>query len=200
MGIAVLAGYATSGAFATRYTSMVFPLVLLMAAYGTRAFASTRVLTGVLVVLALLGFASGIRNMGGERTEAGHIASYITAQGNPGDVVAFCPDQLGPAVTRKLPAGFDAVRFPDFGNPRLVNWVDYAERQRSITPKEFAKRLDERAAGKTLWFVWSGGYRTVGSKCPTIAAQLALLRPGGRPVLAPGPQYERATLSQYAPG
>jgi hypothetical protein len=200
MAIAVVAGYVTSGAFATRYTAMVFPLVLLLAAYGTGAFTSTRVRAGVLVVLAVLGFVSGIRNVGGERTQAGHIASYIAAQGKPGDVVAFCPDQLGPAVTRKLPAGFDAVSFPDFSDPHLVDWVDYAERQRSVTPTDFAAKLNERAAGKTLWFVWSGGYRTVQNKCQAIAAQLVVLRPGGHAVLSSGPQFEHAWLYQYAAG
>jgi mannosyltransferase len=200
MAIAVVAGYVTSGAFATRYTAMVFPLVMLLAAYGATALTSPKVQAGVLVVLAVLGFVSGIRNVGGERTQAGHVASYIVAQGRPGDVVAVCPDQLGPALTRLLPAGFDAVRFPDFGDPRLVNWVDYAKRQRSVTPDEFARRLNERAAGKTLWFVWSSGYRTVQSKCQAIASQLVVLRPGGHAVLASGAQFEHSWLYQYAPG
>jgi uncharacterized membrane protein len=198
--LAVAAGYATAGAFASRYTAVVFPLVLLVAAYGVGAFADLRVRSGVLVVLALLGLIGGVRNTVDERTQAGHTAAYITAQGKPGDVVAFCPDQLGPAVTRKLPEHFDAVSFPDFSNPRLVNWVDYAERQRSVTPQDFAGQLNERAAGKTIWFAWSSGYRTVKSKCQDIAARLVELRPGGHAVLASGPQFEHEWLYQYGPG
>jgi hypothetical protein len=200
MAFAVLAGYATSGAFATRYTAVVFPIVILLAGFGATAFADVRVRAGVLVVLALLGLVSGVRNVGGERTQAGHVAAYIAAQGAPGDVVAFCPDQLGPAVTRKLPAGFDAVSFPDFSDPRLVDWVDYAERQRSVTPQDFAAKLAERAEGKTIWLVWSGGYRTVMGRCQAIAARLVELRPGGHAVLTSGPQFEHEWLYQYGPG
>lgn len=197
--LAVAAGYATGGAFASRYTAVVFPIVLLVAAFGATLFVDRRVRAGVLVVLALLGLIGGWRNTIGERTQAGHVASYIATYGSPGDVVAFCPDQLGPSVTRKLPSGFDTVRFPDFGDPRLVDWVDYAERQKSITPTAFAEKLEQRATGHTLWFVWSGGYRTVTSKCQRIAARLVELRPGGHAVLASGPQFEHEWLYQYGP-
>jgi hypothetical protein len=200
MLLAVAAGYATAGAFASRYTAVVFPLVLLIAAYGVHVFSDLRVRAGVLVLLALLGLLGGVRNTVDERTQAGHVAAYITAQGQPGDVVAFCPDQLGPAVTRKLPEHFDAVSFPDFSDPRLVNWVDYADRQHSVTPQDFAAKLLERAEGKTIWFVWSGGYRTVMSRCQDIAARLVVLRPGGHAVLASGEQFEHEWLYQYGPG
>jgi hypothetical protein len=200
MLVAIVAAYATAGAFASRYTAVVYPLVLLLAAYGTGVLTDVRVRAGVLVFLALIGVVGGTRNLRGERTQAGHVAAYINEQGSPGDVVAFCPDQLGPSTTRLLHAGFDMVDFPDFSNPRLVNWVDYAKRQRSVKPKVFAAELHQRAAGKTIWFVWSGGYRTVGSKCETIAAQLVVLRPGGHAVLASGPQFEHEWLYQYGPG
>ena len=200
MVISIVAAYATNGAFASRYTAVVFPLVLLVAAYGTGVFTDVRVRGGVLVVLALLGLLGGVRNTDDERTQAGHIASYIVAQGKPGDVVAFCPDQLGPAVTRKLPSTFEEVSFPDFSDPHLVDWVDYAERQASVKPQTFAERLSQRAAGKTIWYVWAGGYRTVKSKCQDVAARLVELRPGGHAVLAIGPQFEHAWLYQYGPG
>jgi uncharacterized membrane protein len=200
MLVAVVAGYATQGAFASRYTAVVFPLVVLVAAYGAGVFADVRVRGGVLVVLALLGLLGGVRNTVEDRTQAGTVGAYIVAQGSPGDVVAVCPDQLGPSLTRELTAGFDTVRFPDFGDPRLVDWVDYAERQRSVTPEAFAERLDERAAGKTIWFVWSSGYRTVMGKCQAIAARLVQLRPGGRAIIASGSDFEHEWLYQYGPG
>jgi hypothetical protein len=199
MAVAVAAGYATAGAFASRYTAIIFPFVILIAAYGVHVFTDQRVRVGVLALLALLGLVGGVRNAVEERTQAGHLASYIAAQGKPGDVVAFCPDQLGPSVTRKLPAGFETVAFPDFSDPHLVNWVDYAERQRSVTPSDFGTALDRRAAGRTIWFVWSGGYRTVMGKCQRIAAQLEVLRPGGHEVVPSAGQFEHASLYQYGP-
>ncbi|MCU1374110.1 MAG: Dolichyl-phosphate-mannose-protein mannosyltransferase, partial [Actinomycetia bacterium] len=103
-------------------------------------------------------------------------------------------------VSRELPTGFDLVAFPDFSNPRLVNWVDYAERQHSVPHEEFAHRLQARADGHTIWFVWASGYRTVKSTCQDVAADLVKLRPGGRAVLATGPQFEHMWLYQYGPG
>jgi hypothetical protein len=115
-------------------------------------------------------------------------------------VVAFCPDQLGPSVSRLLPDGFDLVDFPDFSDPHLVNWVDYAERQQSVGHQDFARRLDERAGGHGIWFVWSGGYRTVKGTCQAIAADLVELRPGGHAVVASGSQFEHMWLYQYGSG
>jgi hypothetical protein len=200
MLLAVVAGYATSGAFASRYTAVVFPIVVLLAAFGTSVFADVRVRGGFLVVLALLGLLGGVRNAATDRTQAGQVASYIAAQGRPGDVVAFCPDQLGPSVSRLLPDGFDLVDFPDFSDPHLVNWVDYAERQQSVGHQDFARRLDERAGGHGIWFVWSGGYRTVKGTCQAIAADLVELRPGGHAVVASGSQFEHMWLYQYGSG
>ena len=49
------------------------------------------------------------------------------ATGRPGDVVAYCPDQLGPAVDRLLPSGrYQQTTFPRGTGPGFVNWVDYA--------------------------------------------------------------------------
>lgn len=199
MAIAVAAGYATGGAFASRYTAVVFPLVVLLAAYGSTVLTDVRVRAGVLVVLALLGLVGSTRNLVTQRTQGGQIGRYIAANGGPGDVVAFCPDQLGPAVMRSLPATFDAVTFPDLGDPRLVDWVDYADRQRSGDARRFAATLDRRAGDHTVWLVWSAGYRTLGSKCEGAASALKNLRPGGTAVVASGDEFEHAWLYQYGP-
>ena len=43
--------------------------------------------------------------------------------------MAYCPDQLGPAVNRLLPAGrYLQTTFPRGTGPAFVNWVDYARR------------------------------------------------------------------------
>ncbi|HVM52759.1 MAG TPA: glycosyltransferase family 39 protein [Acidimicrobiales bacterium] len=199
MGLAVLAGYATSSAFASRYTAGVFPLVLLVAAYGITRLPRETIQGGFVAVLAVLGLVGAVDNALTQRTQGGQIARYIAAHGDAGDVVAFCPDQLGPSVTRVLPAGFDQLTFPDGGSPRFVDWVDYEERMVSGDPAAFATALDERAAGATVWLVWSGGYRTLGASCETIADQLHRLRPGGTAVVASGEEFEHAWLYQYGP-
>jgi hypothetical protein len=199
MALAVAAGYATSSAVASRYTAGVFPLVLLVAAYGVTRLPGPAVRAGVLAIAAVLGLVRGVDNFGTQRTEAGTIARYITANGAPGDLVAFCPDQLGPAVARLLPAGFDEATFPRGRAPQLVDWVDYAAKVRAADPASFAKGLDERAGQHTVWLVWSGGYRTLGTRCETLADELRRLRPGGTAVVPSSTQFEHAWLYQYGP-
>jgi hypothetical protein len=199
MGFAVLAGYATASAFASRYTAGVFPLVLLVAAYGVTRLPGAAVRAGALALLSVLGLIRGVDNFGTQRTEAGTIARYITANGRPGDLVAFCPDQLGPAVARLLPKGFAEETFPRGRAPQLVDWVDYAAKVRAGDPAAFAKQLDSRAAAHTVWLVWSGGYRTLGTRCETLADELRRIRPGGTAVVASSTQFEHAWLYQYGP-
>lgn len=199
MALAVVAGYATASAFASRYTAGVFPLVLLVAAYGVTRLPRPAIQAGALAVLAALGLVRGVDNLLRQRTEAGKIASYITANGAPGDLVAFCPDQLGPAVARLLPAGFDERTFPRGAPPQRIDWVDYAAKVRAGDPTRFAQDLDVRASGRTVWLVWSGGYRTLGTRCETLTDELRRLRPGGTAVVTSGDEFEHAWLYQYGP-
>jgi uncharacterized membrane protein len=199
MALAVLAGYATASAFASRYTAGVFPLVLLVAAYGVTRLPREALQASAVAVLAVLGLIGGVDNLRVQRTQGGEIARYIAANGHPGDVVAFCPDQLGPAVARELPAGFDALTFPAGRSPRFVDWVDYAKKMRAGDPARFASMLDGRARSATVWLVWSGGYRTLDTQCETLTDQLRRLRPGGTAVVTSGTEFEHAWLYQYGP-
>jgi uncharacterized membrane protein len=199
MAIAVAAGYASSSAFASRYTAGVFPLALLVAAYGATRLPRESMQALLVGVLAVLGVIGGVDNLRTQRTQAGEIASYIATNGHAGDVVAYCPDQLGPAVSRLLPAAFDQLTFPDGDAPQFVDWVDYEERIQAKDPVAFATGVDERAGSNTVWLVWSGGYRTLGSSCETITDQLRRLRPGGTAVVTSNEAFEHAWLYQYGP-
>jgi hypothetical protein len=199
MGLAVVAGYATASAFASRYTAGVFPIVLLVAAYGVTRLPRPSIQVGAVAVLAVLGLVGGVDNLVSQRTQGGQIARYIAANGAPGDVVAFCPDQLGPSVARVLPDGFDELTFPASKPPQRVDWVDYAAKVRAGDPVRFAQEIDRRAGDRTVWLVWSGGYRTLGTRCETITDQLRKLRPGGTAVVSSGDEFEHAWLYQYGP-
>jgi mannosyltransferase len=198
--LAVVAGYLTAGAFASRYTAVVFPLVVLLAAKGVTAVPGDLVKGGLLAVVALLGLAGGVRNLVTNRTQNGDIARYIAANGSPGDAVGFCPDQLGPATVRHLPDGFDAVTYPQLGDPRFVDWADYAAKQRAGDPAAVAAELDRRAGDGFVWLVWSGDYRTLDDRCQELVDELLALRPGGVPVVESGGEFEHAWLYQYGPG
>ena len=199
MGIAVVAAYATASAFASRYTAGVFPIVILVAAYGVTRLPRAGVQTLVLTAVAALGLVGGVDNALSSRTQGGDVARYIATHGTAGDVVAYCPDQLGPSVSRLLPDGFDQLTFPDGASPRFVDWVDYEAKIRAGDPAAFAAGLHERAGDQTVWLVWSGGYRTLGGACETVVDQLRRLRVGGAAVVISGDEFEHAWLYQYGP-
>src|SRR5205085_2444932 len=181
--IAGLASYASQAAFASRYTAVVMPLVLLVAAFGVTMLMDARVRAGFLVILAVLGLIGTIREWHEQRTQGGQIGRYITANGGPGDVIGFCPDQLGPSTLRYVPADRKGLAFPKASDAHLVDWVDYAKRQTAGDPKAFAAVLDKAAGQHTVWIVWSPGYRKFGIKCELLADAEKQLRPGGTPVV-----------------
>jgi uncharacterized membrane protein len=199
MGIAVVAGFATNSAFASRYTAVVFPLVLLLAAWGLLLL-PRRSQAVAVVVLAVLGLAGSYRNVNYQRSQSRVIAAYISENGSPGDVVAYCPDQLGPAVSRELPSTFRQLSFPNGGDPHFVDWEDYADQQRAGDPNAFADRLDQLGGQHTVWVVWQGQYRTLGQRCERLAEALRTRhRPGGGMVVPSGSQFEHAWVWQYGP-
>jgi len=186
----------TSSAFASRYTSIAFPLVILAAAYGIRSLADRRVAVGVLAVASVLGVVGGVRNIAFHRTQAGEVAAAIVADGGqPGDVVAYCPDQLGPDVSRLLPAGFEQLTFPDGADPRFVNWVDYGPRMQAADPVAYAAEVLRRGEGHNIWYVWMSGYRTLDKQCEKVNDTLGNARPGNHQLLDPDKTvFERQVL------
>ena len=184
--LAVGVGTATSSAFASRYTSVAFPLIVLVAAFGLRSLADRRIVAGVLAVASLLGVVGGVRNVVFRRTSADAVvATILDNGGRPGDLVAYCPDQLGPDVTRLLPDEFVEVTFPDLADPRLVNWVDYGDRMAAADPVAFGQELLERSGGRTIWYVWMPGYRTLDKKCERVNDTLGNARPANKQLLDP---------------
>src|SRR4051812_20982434 len=168
--------YLAGGAFQSRYSAIVFPFFVVVVARGVTTLADRRVRTGVLVVVLGLGFAGGIRNVETQRTQAGEVARVLRAEAKPGDVVVFCPDQLGPDVRRIAPAGLDQVTYPTFGSPEFVDWVDYQAKLNRADPVAFAKAALARANGKTLWLVSSPGYITHPVACQTLSTVFAQAR------------------------
>jgi uncharacterized membrane protein len=176
------AAYVTGGAFDARYASMMFPLFLFVVAYGFTVFTSRAVLAGALAVFVAAGFAGAVRNVVDRRTEAGEVASVIAARARPGDVVAYCPDQLGPAVSRLLGdrPGLTQMTFPRGIPPELVDWVDYRDTIARTDPSTFAQEVLAAAGSHTIWYVATPGYRSVENKCEGLTAALASARPGSR--------------------
>lgn len=177
LALAVAVGVALHGAFADRYTAVAFLPFVLLLARGVNCFSAARVRRRVLAVVVILGLCGGIVTAATNRTQARSVAKSVAAQWAPGDVVVYCPDQLGPAVSRLLPASVDQVVFPTGGPPQRVDWVDYAERNRTASAANFAVRMDARAGSHRIFLVWAPGYRTFERSCRTLSATLAALRP-----------------------
>lgn len=203
-GAALLAGVAvgavTASAWASRYTSIAFPSVVLVAAFGVLAFADRRLVAGVLAVVAVAGVAGGARNVLTDRTQADEVRTAITANAKGGPstaVVVYCPDQLGPDVQRAVGEDVAAlqVRFPDAGDPRFVDWVDYEERMAAAEPATFAQQVLALAEGRDIFYVWMSGYRTLGKKCEAVNDAFGAARPGSRQLLEPDEDvFERQAL------
>src|SRR6185503_16709973 len=98
--LGLILSYAGGTAFDPRYASVAVPILVVICAVGFNVFASKSVPLGALVVVLLLCLAGGVRVATNDRTQAAEIAAALEAQAKPGDVVVYCPDQLGPAVHR----------------------------------------------------------------------------------------------------
>jgi hypothetical protein len=156
----------------------------------------------VLAAVAVLGTVTGAEQVSAQRTQAMQVAAAIADGARPGDVVAYCPDQLGPAVSRLLPDRLlTQVTFPRFDSPQRINWVDYAQVNSAANPGVFANELLSMAAGHQIWLVWEAGYRTFGNDCEQIRDAIEVARPDvGQPVTSdPGTYYEHESLVRFAP-
>ena len=173
--------------YAYRYSSVLLAPGLLLAALGLAAL-PVRARAALAALVVLTGGAGVLRQqLETPRTQAAQVAAVLRAQLRPGDLVVYCPDQLGPAVSRLLPPGTDQAVYPTFGRPERVDWRDYLARNAAADPVSFAVTASHRTPGAVL-LVWQVGYRTFGTQCQDLAAQLTrsrgpqqrLLRPDGR--------------------
>jgi MFS family permease len=174
LAAAIAGGFITNSAFDARYASVVFIPLILLVSIGLVTFLDRRIRVIVLAIAVVAGLAGAIPNIATNRTQAGQVARAITKQGRPGDVVAYCPDQLGPAVYRLIPPQrYEQITFPRDTGPEFVDWVDYAQASHAGSALGFAQRLESMASsGRQIFVVWASGYQTFGSKCEGIIQTL----------------------------
>ncbi|MDQ6852734.1 MAG: glycosyltransferase family 39 protein [Actinomycetota bacterium] len=176
--------FLTRGTFAGRYASVLFPLFVLVVVYGITVFADKRVQAIILAVLVVFDLGSASRSVFDDRTQAAQVADVIKARARPGDVVLYCPDQLGPSVSRLLSGtrGLQQLTFPRGDRPQLVDWVDYKERRSRVNTNAFAQMVADRAGpGQTIWYVVAVQYRGGNEgRCDAILGALTPLRGSSR--------------------
>jgi hypothetical protein len=202
---AIAGGLLSGSAFSSRYASVVFFPFLLVVALGTTTLLSPKLRLTVLALAVASGVISCVQNVSTQRTQAPQIAAVLNARAHPGDVVAFCPDQLGPSVSRLTADSgrFTMVTFPRGTAPQFVDWVDYLNAVDAGNPAAFASSLLQRAGPHEVWLVWQVGYQGYGAKCAQVAADL-LQAPGvgGHNFITDHPKhfYEPMNLTEFAPG
>lgn len=198
--VAIGLGLVTNGGYSLRYTAVCLPFYLLLVARGTTVFPN-RLPQRILGVLIVAGLIADVQLAFERRTQADTISAAIRASAAPGDVVAYCPDQLAPAVHRLLPArlGVKELAYADPAGPALVDWVDYGQRVRDLPPAAFARQvLDAAGRGHQVWLVSQDGYRVWDETCSQVTAVLTAVR--GVPtidVASTGSIYEHASLARY---
>jgi hypothetical protein len=203
LAVAIVAGKLGDSAFAVRYAAILFPLFLLLVGLGTEAFAGRRAHFALVSVCVALGLWANVPNIVGNRTNAARVASALERRASPGDIVVYCPDQLGPSVSRELDAP-DLVQmtFPRAGSPERIDWVDYEKVNKAAKTTDYARMLLDRAGpSQDIWIVWAPGYRTFGTKCQNLIEVLGEARPLNERVVKISTKYfERPGLVRFRAG
>jgi hypothetical protein len=201
--VAIVDAMITKQAYAPRYTSVVLGLFVVLVAIGVQSLPSQNTRRIVIVSLALIGLGVGAAAVAQPRTQVGQVASALEASSHPGDVVLYCPDQLGPSAARLLDSkslGLKQVVYPDFASPTRVDWVDYAERMSLGDPAFVAEQVQKMAGKHTIWLVWAPGYRSIGGACGGLVEQLSVLRgPPYTAVSRDARTSESMSLEEFAP-
>ncbi len=201
--LAVLLGVLVSllfdSAFQGRYGVFAFiPLVLAVGAGLSQLPRRTGMV--LLVALSLISVVSVARELSRDRSQIGEIAASIEENGNVGDSVVFCPDQLAPAAHRVLGDEFNLYAYPTLDNGDTVDWYDYEIRNANSDPSEIAERiLSLHIPEQSLWLVWIDGYKTFGPQCGELRKELAAASTSSRIfVRANGDDfYNSANLTRF---
>lgn len=199
---AVALGALADAAFVARYTAVVLPLFLLVVSTGMAVIPGSRFRCGCVALLVLAGLLTGQSENASQRTQAVQVDAVLNSQARAGDLVIYCPDQLGPAADRLLRVkGVQEITFPRAIGPQRVDWVNYKKVIADTSVSQFAEQAVTRVAtGGTIWLVWRDGYPGFGGDCGYLESWLNLLRePGVTLVHADGAKYyEYENLTRYA--
>lgn len=201
MSVGLVAGQLGDAVFVGRYAAAFLPMLLIAAGVGLARLPAPvvrRVVAVGMVALAVVGIGGNVIE---ERTMGEAFASAIAAEAGPDDVVAICPDQLGPATLRSLPETIEAVGLPALDRPDRIDWRDYAERNEAADPAAAVEAILERAEGGSVWFVINTHYRTYEGYCEAVQSGLQAARPASGIVVPDrgGEVFEGGTLVRFLP-
>ncbi len=191
--------YVGGSGFQPRYAAAVLPLFVIVLARGVSLLPGAKAQIGVLVIIVISGAAGIARNVTENRSQTGEVATAIAQSAHRGDLVVYCPDQLGPATHRLLSRAttvpLTEVAYPSRSNVQLIDWVDYVARLDRVTPEQVARATLRRVAARsTIFVVTSPGYITHAQRCDAYVAALADIgNRRARPLVVPNPEtFEHA--------
>ena len=190
----------TDTAFQGRYGVFFFPVVVFASAVGLSRL-STKTGLLVLTLFLLLCSISVARELSRDRTQLGEIAQVVINQGQEGDSIVFCPDQLAPAGNRILGEQFEIFAYPSLNQGERVDWYDYRERNSKASPSLAAEELlSVNNSRNNIWLVWIDGFESFGDQCGLFRSELnRRLGSGETLVNADGDDYYNpANLVRYS--
>lgn len=177
-GLGLTASWLAQNTFEGRYAAVVFPFFALLAARGVLVFTDERVRIAILAIVCTTGLVAGAQHGNEARTQAPMSAAIIRTEAQPGDVVVYCPDQLGPDVSRLVDRdNLVQLTYPDGDPPEFVNWVDYADRISRTGANAFAEKVLAEAGDHDIWYVSASAYRNLGSRCEELSGAFSAARP-----------------------
>ncbi len=207
--VGIVVSWRTDSGFQDRYAAVAYPVlavalacavVVLAAVVAAHRGVTPALLVGggLVTLLAVAGLVAAWHDVRAPRTASTRVAAALRPQLGPADLIAYCPDQLGPSTARLLPDSARQVTFPDLGDATRVDWTDYADRNAAADPADFARRVVRRAGAGRVFLVWSGGYRTLGTECEAVVNRLARrLGAPARVTVADGPNGEQVGVLRF---
>ena len=183
-----------AGAFEARYAAVVVGFLLVLASRGISMLPSWPRLI-VLVVVVLFGLAVSVDEARRDRTQGTEAAALIAAGIETGDVVAFCPDQVGPATLRALAGSPTSIAYPR-GDGHFVDWQDYGEAIAGVSVDDFVSDVLAGAEGHNVWLVSGFGYKSFGNRCEAIINEFGRTHDTHQ-LLAPRGVFEPMLLIRY---
>lgn len=188
LAVAWVVSFVTRNTFAARYTAVIFPVFVLCVAAGIAMARTPRATVAMLAIVVVAGTAGSAFEVRRDRTQAGPVTSAVArdaatnARGRPA-VVVTCPDQLAPPVVRGLAGRMTnpppVIPYPGAGDPRFVDWVGYAARNRVADPATFLARVGARIpADATVYVAVNTSYLTYEDKCEALIGALGVDRQG----------------------
>ncbi len=174
LGALVIGGVVSltvGGAFEGRYAAVVLPMLIVLSARGTAALGD-RVAPLTLLLLVIGGLVVGADDARRDRSQGHEVASVINGLAQPGDIVAFCPDQLSPSTIRYLDFESPLLPYPSGYDPGLVDWQDYLDQIADEDPTVFASSLDQSAGPHAVFLVFNSTYNGFDGQCETIVDSL----------------------------